>query len=95
MKCLVCYFETIETSNIKTKSRKYLVKGKWNNFSKKSYGCKSCCFKQKKLEEEVDNSSKGSVEGQSINKCASIYGPLISNFFVVKNSYKQGNIEQQ
>jgi hypothetical protein len=95
MKCLVCYFETIETSNIKTKSRKYLVKGKWNNFFEKSYGCKSCCFIQKKLEKEVNNSLRASVEGQSINKCASIYGSSISFFFAVKNPYKQGNIEQQ
>jgi hypothetical protein len=75
--------------------RNILLQGKWNNLFEKSCGCKSCCFIKKKLEKKVNNSLRGSVEGQSINKCPSIYGSSISIFFVVKNLYKQGNVEQQ
>jgi hypothetical protein len=71
-----------------------LLQGKWNNFFEKSYGCKSC-FIKKKLEKEVKNSLKGSVEGQLINKCPIIYGSSISNFLIVKSPYKLGDVEQQ
>jgi hypothetical protein len=49
----------------------------------------------KTFEEETNNYLRGSVEIQPINKFPSIFGSSNFNFFLVKNLYKQNNVEQQ
>jgi hypothetical protein len=75
--------------------RNILLQGKWNYFFEKPYGCKSRCFIIRELKEEVNNSLKGSVEGQSINNFSKHVWVINLKKIVGKNPYKQSNVEQQ
>jgi len=81
-----CYLELFDACNKRTKSRKCLISYYKIKIiiSLKNHVDVDHVVLYKTFEKKVNNYLRGSVERQPINKCPSIFGSSISNFFLAK-----------